>query len=323
MAGPHRIDVHHHAVPPEWRSALERIGADRSGGSPLPDWDAPSALRAMDRHGIGAAVLSVSSPGVWFADRLDAADLARRCNDALARLAADHPRRFGALAILPLPDVEASLREVERALDGLRLDGVILLANAGGRYLGDPAFDPVLEELDRRGATALVHPTDPPGLDALGFGLPSFLLEFPFDTTRAAANLIASGAAERFRKLRLVLSHAGGAAPFLAWRMAQVGASLPAMRERAPRGPEAYLRGFHYDTALAAGPAALAALAGLVGPEKVLFGTDHPYVPEPGLGATAEGVDGFAGWDEAARGAVLRGNALRLFPRLAKRLGAG
>ena len=309
-----RVDLHHHVLPPDYVRALERVGADRSGGAPLPPWSVERALAVLDGQEIDAAVLSVSEPGVFLGDLALARDLARRCNDELARLAAERPERFAALAVLPLPDVDASLREIERAMDGLGLSGVTLLANVGGRYLGHPDFDPVLAELNRRGAVVFVHPSTPPGADRVEPPLPAFLLDFVFDTTRAAVHLILSGTLRRCPDIRFVLAHAGGAVPYLAWRLEQAGQRLPAMRENAPDGAVAALRRFRYDTALSASPYALRSLRALVSASRILFGSDWPYVPEDGVGATVAGVADEVPPDE--RAAVMGGNALELFPAL-------
>ena len=187
-----RVDVHHHILPPAYVEALRRVGADRSGGAPLPGWNVEQALAMLDAHDVDAAVLSISEPGIHFGDPAFTRDLARHCNDILAGLRADRPARFAALAVLPLPDIDAALQELDRALGELRLDGVTLLANVGGRYLGHPDFNPVFDELNRRGAAVFVHPSTPPGAELAQPQLPPFLIDFTFDTTRAAANLILS-----------------------------------------------------------------------------------------------------------------------------------
>ncbi|HEV7253461.1 MAG TPA: amidohydrolase family protein [Mesorhizobium sp.] len=259
-----RVDTHHHILPPAYVEALQSVGADRSGGAPLPDWSAAHALEVLDANSIDAAVLSISEPGIFFGDLAFTRDLARRCNDILAGLKAEHPSRFGALAVLPLPDLDAALGELDRTLGTLELDGVILLGNIGGRYLGHPGFDALFAELNRRGATVFIHPSTPPGAELADPQLPPFLVEFTFNTTRAAANLILSGTLQRCPDIRFVLAHAGGAAPDLAWRLEQTGKRLPAMQENAPEGAIAALQHFYYHTALSASPMALAALQALV-----------------------------------------------------------
>jgi predicted TIM-barrel fold metal-dependent hydrolase len=275
----------------------------------------------MDRHGIEVAVTSISSPGVHFGDAAAARELARRCNEISARMVSDHPTRFGGFATLPLPEVGGALREVEHALDTLGLDGVVLLASKhDGRELGDPAFDELFAELDRRHAVVFVHPTIPKSSETIPIDVPGFAAEFTFDTSRAILNLIWSGTAERCQNMRLIFSHAGGTAPFLAWRWSLLD-FLPGTLERAPRGVMHYLKRFFYDTALSANPHALRSLSELVPPAQILFGTDFPFAPEPVTHMTIDGLRRYDGFDEAARGAIERDNALALLPRLRARVG--
>ena len=269
----------------------------------------------MDRCGIAAAVTSIAAPGVYFGDKAAARDLARRCNEHSARLVSDHPRRFGAFASLPLPDVDGALAELQYALDTLHLDGVILLASIGNQYLGDVAFDPLFAELDRRKAVVFIHPTVPPTSQALKLAMPGALVEFVFDTTRAVANLIYSGTLERCPDIAFILSHAGGTVPYVAWRLAQ-GAVIPALRERAPQGAIAYLKRLYYDTAMSATPYALNSLRALVDPSQILFGSDSPYLPEALVDVSIRGLADYPDFDAATRTAIERDNALALFPRL-------
>lgn len=311
---PYRIDVHHHIIPPEYVDALSGIGVSSSLGVHLPPWSAESTLEMMDRNAIQVAMTSISSPGVYFGDASFAVRLATLCNEKAARLMADHPGRFGAFATLPLPGVDAALQEIEYALDTLRLDGIAMLTNYAGRYLGDPAFEEVFAELDRRKAVVYVHPTDPPGGNPLGNQVPGFLLEVTFDTTRAIANLIFSGTLERFPDIAFIFAHAGGTAPFLAWRMALGMFAWPGALERAPKETFQYLRGLYYDTGLSASPFALRCLQELVEPSQILFGSDYPFAPEILTGETIKGIAAYDGFDMETRRAVEHSNALRLFP---------
>jgi 6-methylsalicylate decarboxylase len=172
---PHRIDVHHHIVPPEYVQALAGIGVTNSIGAAFPQWDADTTLEVMDRNGIQSAITSISCPGVFFGDKGFAVMLARLCNEISARLITDYPGRFGAFATLPLPDTDAALKELEYAIETLKLDGVVLLTNYTGTYLGDPAFEVLFQELNRRRTPVFVHPADPPGGNALGGHVPNFL----------------------------------------------------------------------------------------------------------------------------------------------------
>jgi 6-methylsalicylate decarboxylase len=322
----HRIDVHHHILPPEYVAALAGLGIRGGGGIAFPAWGAAETLEMMDRQGIAAAVTSVSAPGVHFGDAVFARDLARRCNELSARLVSDHPNRFGDFATLPLPAVKEALGELEYALDVLGLDGVVLLASqSDGRYLGDPLFDEVFAELDRRSAVVFVHPTIPKSSESIPIGVPGFATEFTFDTSRAVANLIWTGTVERFPRLRFILSHAGGTAPFLAWRWSLLDLHPvfgPELATRAPRGFMHYLAQFHYDTALSANPHALRSLCELVGPSQILFGSDYPFAPEVVAQVCIDGLARFDRFDAAALRMIERDNALALLPKLGQRIGA-
>jgi predicted TIM-barrel fold metal-dependent hydrolase len=311
-----RIDVHHHLLPADYAAALQRLGITGGGGVPFPRGDPATSLEMMDRQGIATAITSISTPGVHFGDDAAARDLARRVNEISARLVSDHPTRFGAFAFLPLPDVKGALAELEYALDVLRMDGVVLLASqSDGRYLGDPLFDDLMAELDRRAALVFVHPTIPKSSQSLPLDIPGFMAEFTFDTSRAALNLIWQGTVERFPSVRFILSHAGGTAPYLAWRWSLADA-FPALRERAPKGVLHYLRRFFYDTALSASPHALRSLEALVPPSQILFGSDFPFAPEPIAAASVRGLAAYPGFDDGARRAIERDNALTLLPRV-------
>lgn len=321
MNGPARIDVHHHIVPSFYRDYLEQAGVVAAGGRELPEWSADDSLAVMDRHGIATAVASISAPGVHLGDDAAARSMARRCNEFAATLVQRMPSRWGCFAVLPLPDVDGALEESAYALDVLRLDGVVLLANHGGRYLGDARFDALFEELDRRGAIVFLHPTNPPGLAASGLDLPAHLFEFPFDTTRAVANLVYSGTLERCAKLRIIVSHAGGTVPFLSWRL-KLMQNDERWKQRVPKGVEHYLRSLYYDTALSASPPALAALQAFADPARIVFGSDYPFADEAITTATVRNLDRYASrTPQFPRAAVDRANALALFPRLAE--GAG
>ena len=313
---PHRVDVHHHILPSEYVNALAGVGVTTVGRVSFPQWSPAATLAMMDRQGIATAITSFSAPGVYFGDRAFARDLARRCNDISARLMSDHPRRFGVFAVVPLPDVDAALREIEYALDTLHCDGIVLLASIGDQYLGDPEFDAVYAELHRRKAVVFIHPNVPPGYTVPKLTLPAPLVDFIFDTTRAVTNLIYSGTLERYPDISFILSHAGGAVPYLAWRISLFSNIQPGLGEKAPQGAIAYLKRLYYDTALSAVPYALRSLQELVDPSHILFGSDYPFAPEPITIATIKGINTYDGFDAQARAAIERNNALRLFPRL-------
>ena len=315
---PKRIDVHHHILPPNFVSALNSLSIPWTGGPEVPSWSLQQAHDMMGAMGIDAAVAS-PSPGVyWGGDTAFAVKLARETNEFVADVVRDDPEHFGGFATIPLPDVDASLEEVEYAYDTLGLDGVVLYTSQGDRYLGDRSYDPFFEELDRRKAIVFIHPTTiPPGADATGLTIPFGVAEFTFDTTRAVMNMLYSGTLERYPSIRYIVSHAGGTIPYLAWRIA--GASyLPELRGRAPKTDGlALLQKLYYDTALSTSEFVFGALKEFVPMSQVLFGSDFPYIGPAVLQAERYGLENSKVLDDAARAAIDRDNALTLFPRFA------
>ncbi len=221
-----RIDVHFHYLSPEYREKM----IDAIGGYPdgfaAPQWSVEGTLAMMDRLGIATGMLSVSSPGVHFGNDARARSLARSVNEFAARTMADHRGRFGGFASLPLPDVDGALEEIAYAFDTLKLDGVVVLTNFNGVYLGDQRLDPVFDELNRRGAVIFIHPTSPICWQQSALGYPRPMIEFTFDSTRAVVNLIFSGTLARCPKLRIIVPHAGGTLPFLARRIGMFARGL-------------------------------------------------------------------------------------------------
>lgn len=309
------IDVHAHFLPPQYRDALAAAGIDQPDGFPrVPMWSADDHVAVMDRVGIDAAVLSVSSPGVQFGDGASASDaiaLARYVNDVASTTIADHPGRFGAFASLPMADTDESLAEIERALDGLGLDGVNVLTNVGGVYLGDASLEPIMTELNRRQSVVFIHPTSPACWECTSLGYPRPMIEFPFDTTRAVTNMLLSGVFTRYPDIRWIVPHAGGTLPFLAPRIAGISVLLGADD---PAAVVAQLRQLYYDLAGSASAAVVTSLLTLADRHQVLYGSDWPFTTEPN-------VAGALGWitgnDNPVSAAELAANAAPLFPRLA------
>ena len=310
---PHRIDVHHHILPPDY---VAEVGHDRIGpisvAAKTPDWSPAKSIEVMDRHGIATAVTSVSAPGFWFGDMKATISLCRRANDYAAQLRRDHPKRFGVFAGLPLPDVDASLAEIRHSLDELKADGIGLMTNYGSKYPGDPAFAPVFDELNRRGAVVYFHPTTAT-CNQCQPEYPPATLDFPFDTTRAITSLLYGGTFARCRNIKWIFSHAGGALPFLAERIARLSAR-PEYKEKVPNGVIPELKRLYYDTALSANWLAFRSLLELVTPDKVLFGSDYPFAPEATLAATVKGLVDMNLGAEVLRG-IERDHALKLFPQ--------
>ena len=303
-----RIDVHHHFAPPAWVAEVK--------GRPLlqtanTTWTPAKSIDDMDRGGVAAAVVSITNPGLWFGDKAVTRRLARACNDYGAKLVQDHPTRFGLFAAMPLPDVDATLKEIEYAYDTLKADGVGLLTSYDDTWLGNPAYRPVMEELNRRRALVHVHPTAANCCRNLDYGTAPGSIEYGTDTTRAIIGVTFSGDAARFPDIRFIWSHAGGSAPFLAGR---IDGGSRAAKDRMPNGFIAEAKKFFYDTAGAANPGAIASLLQLVTAAQIVFGTDFP--PGGTSREVAQLLAELGMFNESALRAIDRENAVRLLPRL-------
>lgn len=318
-----RIDVHAHFLPECYVEALAAAGLRTvDGGMPIPPWSPRAAIEMMDRQGIETAMVSLSSPGFGILAPEAAPRLVREVNDAGAELQRGHGGRFGYFASLPLPDVAASLTEISRTLDQLGADGIVLMTNYGGEYLGSPRFAAIFEELNRRGATVFLHPTSPACFEALALGRPAPLLEFPLDTTRTVVDLLYTRRLQTNPDLKVIVPHGGAALPALAARVAAF-ANLPLIAQRPASEQEVFetLERLYYDVALSAHPLAVDALRRLVPTSQILFGSDWPFTPEIGV-ARALLQLASAGLSESDAKAVSRENAERVFPRLRRAMPA-
>jgi len=313
---PRRIDIHQHFVSPSFLATL----GTKNAVSPVPGfaaWKGYSPARAvetLDRVGVATAMLSITAPGVWFGDVQEARTLAREMNEyAAARMVGDYKGRFGLFAVLPLPDVPGSLKEVEYALDTLKADGIGVLTSYGNAWLGDASFTPLLEELNRRKAVVYTHPTDAMCCQNMIPRVANQMLEYPTDTTRTIVSLIVSEAATKYPDIRFIFSHAGGTITSIAGRL--LGAEMTAenlARTPAPNSRLFHLRRFFYDTAGSANPVNMAALKTLVPTTQIVFGTDAPFVD----GAPQVAGLQTAGFTADELRAIERDNATRLVPRL-------
>jgi predicted TIM-barrel fold metal-dependent hydrolase len=308
-----RIDVHQHFLPGRYLEWLASKGigegSGRKGG--FPPWSPEMALELMDRQGIEKSIVSISTPGVSLsADPStfsDARKASRMVNEEGEKLVTAHPDRFGFFATLPLPDAEGSVAEACHALDHLGASGVIVMANNHGIYAGDPADEPLFQELNRRKALLFIHPSELPGPPATD--IPPYAADFLLDTSRAAYRLVTNGFIHRYPQVKIILAHAGGFVPYAAYRMAgsvsfQTGRPLPEIL--------ADFRNFYFDTALSSSPAALPSLMAFAHPEHILFGSDWPFVPENGVAFFSGMLDQFEGLDEESCSSINRGNAEKL-----------
>lgn len=321
MTPPGRIDVHHHLVPLDYAALLKEKGIS-PGGIPLPEWTMPLAAKIMKANGMETAILSISTPGVWFGDQTEARIWARRVNEHAASIVERQPRRFGFFATLTLPDVDGAIAEATYALDVLRADGIVLLANNAGIYLGDPRFDRLLAFLDERAAVVFVHPAELPAEPVPG--IPSFAADFLLDTTRAVTNLILTGAVTRFPRIRWILAHAGGFVPYVAHRILLTAlreepkwklASMALRRKKAVAERMKVFRHFWYDVALSSTPTTFPTLRAVADPNRILYGTDFPFAPAAAVKYMAAEYDDVK-MPAALRAGIDRRNAESLFPRL-------
>ena len=309
-----RIDTHHHLMPPDYRAALRVAGIDDAGGRALPDWSPEASLQTMADLDVGTAIVSVSTPGTTFLPAAaDATALARDVNDYTAALVADHPGRFGFFATVPLPHVGHAVTEATRALDELHADGVVLLANNAGTYLGQDGQDDLWAVLDARSAVVFIHPADLPG-PTVPDVLP-FAADFLLDTTRAAYLLVRNGIRRRYPNIKFILSHAGGFVPYASHRMA---VAIMGDTGRSAADSLDDFSSFYFDTALSSSSAALPTLLAFAEPGHVTFGSDWPFAPIAASKLFAAGLENYP-LDPAARAAIDRTNALALFPRLGAR----
>lgn len=308
MTSPARIDTHQHVIPSAYRKLLHSRSLP-PGSWPAQAWDPQIAIARMDLESIATGILSISAPGVHLAGDAEGRALAREVNEYGAELVKDRPDRFGHFASLPLPDVDGAVAEAAYALDELHADGVVLLSNAGGQYLGEKAYEPMWAELDARSAVVFIHPTEPP-LQRLD-GLPSPLLDYAFDITRTAVHMVANGVMSRHTRMKVILSHGGGFLSYAAYRLTGAAQFNPGTT---PNGIMTDMKRFYFDTALFSSPSELPSLLAFADPARITFGSDFPLAPA---------IHQFNAWldeyplDDNQRMAINRGNAEALFPRLA------
>jgi 6-methylsalicylate decarboxylase len=302
-----RIDIHHHIAPPGY---VEEMKSMLFG--PTLGWSPAKSIEDMDGAGVATAITSITTPGIWLGDDRQGRRIARECNDYGAKMATDYPGRFGMFAAIPLPDTEGSLREIEYGLDVLKADGVGLFTSYRDKWLGDPQFDPVMEELNRRKALVYVHPDAPLCCRNLLRDLfNNSVIEYTTDTTRAIANLLFKGAINRYRGIRWIFSHGGGTVPFVAERLTRIPETYKNLAPMVPNGVMPELQRFYYDLAQASHPGALAALTKLFPVSQLLWGTDFPF--RRGEEYVRQHLD--YGFSEIDLHKIGRDNALQLLPR--------
>jgi 6-methylsalicylate decarboxylase len=310
------IDVHSHPILPYGQ------GAPVGPGQKQPDWSVESAISYMDEYHISACVLS-NPESANHATGQEARDIARRVNETLADIVSRYPSRFGAIATLPGQDADGAVTEIVYALDTLKMDGVSTSTSINDLYLGEPQFDPWLEELNRRGATLFVHPTFAKATQTLLIGLNPSVLEFMFDTTRMIANMVATGAKKRFSNIKIISTHGGGTVPYLVNRIQMLEHAFGVGPGRLQLSPEEVREGiasFYYDLTAATSEAQLGAILKLVPVSQLVMGLDFPFMPKSTFAPAIADIGRYPVFNKADLQSLSYGNASRLYPALKARI---
>jgi predicted TIM-barrel fold metal-dependent hydrolase len=326
-ANPRVIDCHHHFTAPGYLKALAaKQGQYRQGFTPyfnlgvLTSYSPAKDIELMDQEGVATCMLSCTTPGIWFGDPAESAALAREMNEFGAKMASDYKGRFGLFALIPLPTIDVSLKEIEYALDTLKADGVGLMTSYGNRWLGDPTFQPVFDELNRRKAIVYTHPIDAPCCTGMAPGVNPTTIEYNTDTARTIFSLIVGDAerstmaAARYSDIKFIFSHAGGTMTSLIDRFG-VGAPDTIndnLAGTAPPNSRLYhLRRFYYDTAQSVNVVQMRGLKTIAGTSQIVFGTDYPFVT---AARTLKGLDK-CGFSASELQGIYRGTAAKLLPK--------
>src|SRR5262245_42784843 len=322
------IDCHHHFASPAYlkvlaakeghlpRGSSDNLTWVRSGK--VTDFSPAKDFEENSRQGVATAMLSLTTPGIWWGDPDETRHLARDMNEFGARMVSDYKGHFGLFALLPLPLIEDSLREMEYALDTLKADGIGVLTSYGDHWLGDPIFRPVFDELNRRKVVVYSHPTDAPCCGNLIPGVGSGTVDWETDTARTIFSLLANGSATRYADCRFIFSHGGGTMPSLAERFGVGGPDNFADNLAKPAEPNSrlyHLRRFYYDTAQSTNPVKMTGLKMIVGASQIVFGSDHIDPAATGIERHLQGLQKCNLTADELKG-IYRANAERLFPQL-------
>ncbi|KAE8317309.1 hypothetical protein BDV41DRAFT_561541 [Aspergillus transmontanensis] len=318
-----KIDTHHHCVPSFYAKAVEEQGGDPSGW-PTPHWSPLASKLLMKRVGVETAVLSVTAPGACIMpSRSERAQLARKLNEYSAELRDKDPESFAFFVSLPnILDTEDALAEIAYGLDTLHADGVTLFTRYGSTntYLGHADVEPIWAELDRRGCVVFIHPTHPVDTNPVNSKLPQPSIDYPHETTRTAMDMITNKTRLKYPRCKVILSHAGGALPYIISRVTTPMSKAPdfAVSHRMgithDQAMESF-RSFHFDLALSSSPQVLDMLLRMVPHDHILYGSDFPYAPITAYPAFLEALESYE-MDPELREMINFGNAMKLFPRL-------
>ena len=311
------VDVHTHIIIPEYVEMLKAHGAELEETFPLPEWSAERHIAFMDSAGIRTAVLTIPAPQPYYGDTEESTKCIRQVNEASAKVKQQYPDRFKFCASLPLPDVDAAIREAVYALDTLGADGVKLATNSRGQYLGDEELDPLMEVLNERHAVIIIHPHRPtPYPEKIIATTPLAMYEYPAETTRAVVNMLARNVLLRYPNLKVVVPHCGSFLPLALPRMKSILPAMVAQGYMQPIDWEGNLSRLYFDLAGSPTLEVLRSLLTITSPDHILYGSDYPYLPDAVLKSNLQRLRQTLAADEELAGyeeMFLWGNAERLF----------
>lgn len=315
-----RIDVHSHYYPERYLKELKKAGVDSTVGVHLSKvvWDSSERrIAEMDETGVDVEVLGVSSPNVYFADKELSLSLAQMTNDGLNEICRKYPHRFACLASLPLVDIKYAMEELNRVMDKLGMDGILLGTNINGKGLDSEEFIPIFEEINRRKIPIFLHPMDPRTYELFKDYHMASMVGFVFETTLTVTKMVLSGLFKKYPDIQMVLPHLGGTIPFLYPRIDLTFQTYESARKgigEAGQLPSDYLKGFYYDTTTSYRSTFLF-IYQLVGADHLLFGTDFPYTRGFRIPLTIDVVEK-SDLREEEKEKIFYKNATQLLPRL-------
>lgn len=320
------IDIHTHSLSDGWLKLVKMKGGPElnvakapNGSEYLVEFETPSMtfheamfdyskrIEDMDAEGIDISIVSLTSPNAFWGTEEVSVECARIMNDDMASAQRSYPDRIRFFATIPWEFPERASQELDRAIR-LGAVGVITLANIRGKFLNDPMFETVWADIEQRNLPVLIHPTVPPGSDKMDLATYKLLgpIGFMFDTTLAISRMILDGFFERYTRIKVIASHAGGYLPYISKRM-DLFFEQTEFDKKIKILPSRYLEKIYYDSIIYQADG-LQSLLNLAGPNRVLFGTDYPHAADiPQLKQLAEGLPP----DQATK--VLGGAASGLF----------
>lgn len=309
------IDVHSHMLPASYLDGLNDMGISplKEDGFPTPKWDAESHVAFMEEVGIETSILSLSTPHIHNGNSEKAIALARKINEDTAAVCKKYPDKFKYAAVLPLPEIEASLEEIRYNYDELGCVAVKVASNNFGLYLGDPKLAPVYEELNKRKAIIIIHPSRaqavPTGVFTEG---PAPLFEYIADTTRTVIDMITKGVLEQYPDIKVIVPHCGSYLPFVIHRLIGISKILIPNGLMSDVDVAANVSKLYFDMAGDALPVAMDALLKIADPSHIMYGSDYPYTPAPMIKVNREKFENYEPIKPYIED-MFRNNAIKLF----------